>query len=328
MPRAAAASGLAQATSRPAAMSATVSHSSASVTIWVVTMRLRPASRSRRSSVQIARRTIGSIPPVGSSRKTSCGSWISAQPSCSRRRIPPDRCTARRERASSSSSHCRIALDPPPTPGKEHPEQAADEVEVLGHGEVVVERHVLGHEADPLAGVRPEACRVLAHDAGRAAGRPQTAGEQPDRGRLAGSARPDDPDKGAWGDGEADVVECDDLTESSAGCAQLRDRLRRHRHGLERMSSWACVTVVGRSPLARRDTGLLNSGISVAAGRDRVDQHHSHPSLLPYPPRRHEGTSSSTLQSHRARLDRDEVGPCRRPRPAGRPPPSAISTRP
>jgi len=40
------------------------------------------------------------MPAVGSSRKSSAGSWTSAQASSSRRCMPPDRSPARRFRAS------------------------------------------------------------------------------------------------------------------------------------------------------------------------------------------------------------------------------------
>ncbi len=98
-------SGGAKATSRPSAMRATVSHSSASGTYCVVITSVRPASRRRCSSCQMAWRTSGSIPAVGSSRKTRSGSCTRAHASCSRRRMPPDSLPARRPDASERSSH-------------------------------------------------------------------------------------------------------------------------------------------------------------------------------------------------------------------------------
>ena len=103
------ASGVSNAISRPSAIRATTSHSSASGTYWVVIRSVLPASRSRWSSRQMLRRTSGSMPAVGSSRNTSSGSWTSAHASCSRRRMPPDRSPARRFRASVSSSQSSSA---------------------------------------------------------------------------------------------------------------------------------------------------------------------------------------------------------------------------
>ena len=89
-------------------MRATASHSSASCTSCVVTIRVRPSSRSRRSSAQIVWRSNGSTPAVGSSRKTSWGSWTRAQASWSRRCMPPDSRDDRRFRASVRSSQRSI----------------------------------------------------------------------------------------------------------------------------------------------------------------------------------------------------------------------------
>ena len=60
--------GVPNAMRRPCEMSATRSHSSASVTYWVVTIAVTPLSRRRWSSSQTVRRRIGSMPAVGSSR--------------------------------------------------------------------------------------------------------------------------------------------------------------------------------------------------------------------------------------------------------------------
>ena len=57
-----------------------------------------------------------------------------------------------------------LAGPPAPRP-EQHPEQRADEVDVLAHGQVRVERERLRHVADPLAGLAPEPARFLAQDA-------------------------------------------------------------------------------------------------------------------------------------------------------------------
>ena len=97
-------SGGASAMSRPSAISATWSHSSASLTYCVVTRSVRPSARSRWSSSQIDFRRSGSIPAVGSSRNSSAGSCTRAHASSSRRCIPPDSSLARRLRASHRST--------------------------------------------------------------------------------------------------------------------------------------------------------------------------------------------------------------------------------
>ena len=112
-------------------------------------------------------------------------------------------------------------VDPAAAGRPVEPEQAAHEVQVLGDGEVVIQGNVLGHEADPLARLRPKTGGILAHDADGAAGGAQAAREEPDRGRLASAARPDDPEEGSLRGRQRDIVERDDVVEPASGRAEL-----------------------------------------------------------------------------------------------------------
>src|SRR4029077_11316002 len=81
---------------------------------------------------------------------------------------------------------------PSATRPEEHPEQRADEVHVLAHGQVRVEHEGLGHVADPLARPAAEMTWFLAQHRDLATGRDERAGQQPDRRGLAGSGWPDE----------------------------------------------------------------------------------------------------------------------------------------
>src|SRR5439155_10431170 len=83
-------SGLDRATSRPSEIRTTWSHSSASATYWVVTMLVRPISRSLCSPDQTDTRRRGSSPAVGPSRTIRAGPFTREQASPSRRCIPPE----------------------------------------------------------------------------------------------------------------------------------------------------------------------------------------------------------------------------------------------
>ena len=118
--------------SRPSAISATASHSSASLTYWVVTRIVRPASRSRWSSSQTVPRRIGSMPAVGSSRNSSVG-LVDERAGELEAALHPARQVARpggrgrpTARASSRTSRVRRRRR-----RQSMPEQAADEVDVL-----------------------------------------------------------------------------------------------------------------------------------------------------------------------------------------------------
>ena len=107
------------------------SHSSASVTYWVVTSSVRPASRRRWSSSQIVLRRIGSMPAVGSSRSSRSGSWTRAQASSRRRCMPPDSWPGPPSAGVPQVDELEHLADAAPAAPAEHPEQARDEVDVL-----------------------------------------------------------------------------------------------------------------------------------------------------------------------------------------------------
>ena len=96
---------------------------------------------------------------------------------------------------------------PPATRPEEHPEQRADEVDVLAHGQVGVEHERLGHVPDPLARLAPEDAGDLAQDGDLALGRLEGAGQQADRRGLARARRPDEPEDGPGRDDQRDVVD-------------------------------------------------------------------------------------------------------------------------
>src|SRR6187549_673811 len=84
-------SGVPSATILPLSMMPTLSASwSASSRYWVVRKTVVPSSFSARTSSQIVRRLTGSRPVVGSSRKSTRGSWTSAAARSRRRFIPPE----------------------------------------------------------------------------------------------------------------------------------------------------------------------------------------------------------------------------------------------
>jgi hypothetical protein len=73
-------------------------------------------------------------------------------------------------------------------------EQAADHDEVVRPRESLVHRGVLAGEADELPDLVGVAQHVVPADARLAAVRPQQRGQDPDRGRLARTVRPEDPE--------------------------------------------------------------------------------------------------------------------------------------
>ena len=85
--------------------------------------------------------------------------------------------------------------------------EAADHLQVLGPGEVFVDRRVLAGEADLGPQLRRLAGDVEAGDAGAAAVGREQGGEDADRGRLAGAVGPEQAEHGAGGDPQVDPVE-------------------------------------------------------------------------------------------------------------------------
>src|ERR1043166_5164883 len=163
---------------------------------------------------QNRRRDAGSTPAVGSSRNTRSGPWVVAQARASRCFQPPDSVPASCARRSPKpyaanraaiprrppAPGCRpralrppiaetvrreLRRDPPPPLLSHDAVGAGVELEVLEHGEIVVETVALRHVADPA----PDPLGLLHHvhpdDVGAPrAGRDQP-GEHPDGGGLA-----------------------------------------------------------------------------------------------------------------------------------------------
>ena len=86
-------------------------------------------------------------------------------------------------------------------------QQLADEHEVLGAGEVLVDRGVLAGQADGAADLVRLGGDVVPADQGGAGVGLQQGGENADRGGLAGAVRAEDAEDGAFAGGEVDPVE-------------------------------------------------------------------------------------------------------------------------
>ncbi len=103
--------GVSSAAIRPSAMKAIRRQYSASSRKWVVTKTVVPAAEKESMRSQKARRWTGSTPAVGSSRKTTAGSWTMAQAKARRCWYPrgnsPARTPADSERASRENSSSR-----------------------------------------------------------------------------------------------------------------------------------------------------------------------------------------------------------------------------
>ena len=102
----------------------------------------------------------------------------------------------------------------------------ADELEVLAHGEVVVEQRVVGHERQPRAGVLGLglAMRVEALDAHLARRGLEQAGQRAHRGRLAAAVGADERDALPGGDRQREVAQRLERAERAADAARLQGR--------------------------------------------------------------------------------------------------------
>jgi hypothetical protein len=88
---------------------------------------------------------------------------------------------------------------PGPRGPRPQAEQPADQVEVLGARDLVVDGGVLAGEPDAPADLLGVGHHVVTEDAGAPGVRPQQRGQDPDRGGLAGSVRPEQPEDGPCG---------------------------------------------------------------------------------------------------------------------------------
>jgi hypothetical protein len=84
--------------------------------------------------------------------------------------------------------------------------QPADEDEVLGAGERLVERRVLAGQPDELADLVRLGGDVVAEHRRAAVVRRDQGGEDADDGGLAGAVRAEEAEDGAGGDGQVDAV--------------------------------------------------------------------------------------------------------------------------
>ena len=151
-----------------------------------------PCDRNSDSSFQNSRRDTGSTPVVGSSSRISAGSCTSVQASASFCFMPPDS----RRRAAAKRRELRH-LEQPVAPRA----VVADAVDLGEERDVLVDAEI-AVEAEPLRQVADRAGdpAVVAHRIEvRARGRVplsarQQAADQPDRRRLAGAVRADQPE--------------------------------------------------------------------------------------------------------------------------------------
>ncbi len=88
-----------------------------------------------------------------------------------------------------------------------HPVEAAEEAQILAHGEVAVEREFLRHVADMRAHRLGLAADVEAGHRGASGARPQQPAQHADGGRFAGAVRADEPHDLALGDAEIEPVD-------------------------------------------------------------------------------------------------------------------------
>ena len=157
--------------------------------------------------------------------------------------------------------------DAPPAAPDEHPEQRRDEVDVLVRGEVGVERELLGHVADLLAGRPAEAARVLAQHLDFAVIGVEGAGDHPDRRRLAGARRADDAEDRAGRHREVDAEHAGAVAEVAGRVAEDHERLaadgRRSRVRSRSSSPRSGTSGVGQ---AERGTGGAGGSPGSPAG--------------------------------------------------------------
>ncbi len=107
-----------------------------------------------------------------------------------------------------------------------HPEEAPDQLEVLGGGEPLVHRRVLAREADARADASGVGVDVDAVDRGAAAVCSEERGEDPDGRRLAGAVRPEDAEHRTALDRQVERVEGQGLSEPLAESFCVDDRHR------------------------------------------------------------------------------------------------------
>ena len=158
---------------------------SASSRKCVVTITVTPCSTMALMCDQNSRRVSGSTPEVGSSRNSTAGSCITGagqrQPLLEAQRQLAG--ILRRDRA--QAERLDHAADRLPPPVARQAVDAGEEIEILPHAQIAVERKLLGHVAQPPPGGPAGPIQVEAGHPGAAGGRAQQAAHHLERGRLA-----------------------------------------------------------------------------------------------------------------------------------------------
>ena len=146
----------------------------------------------------------GSSPVVGSSRNRTRGWPTRLAARSSRRFIPPEYVRAGRSAASVSSNRSSRSTARIRTSRDVHVVEPADQDEVLAPGQVAVDRGELAGQADDAAQRARVADDVVAGDGRPAAVRREERRQDPDRGRLAGAVRTEQPEDRAFLDAQVD----------------------------------------------------------------------------------------------------------------------------
>ena len=106
--------------------------------------------------------------------------------------------------------------------------EAADHLQVLEAGQVLVDGRVLAREPDVLANLGRVADDVEARDPRRALVGVEQRGQDPDRGRLAGAVRAEQPEDAARLDAQIDAAKGLDVAVALVEAAGLDGWIGRH----------------------------------------------------------------------------------------------------
>ena len=197
---------------------------SASSRKCVVTITVTPRSTMALMCDQNSRRVSGSTPEVGSSRKSTAGSCMTAQARASRCLKPSGSSPAFAVEIRSQSKRRGHALELLAPASPRQSVDAREEVQVLAYAQVAVERELLGHVAHASAGGAGGLVQVEAGHAGTAGGRPQQAAHHLERGRLAGAVGAQQAEDLAAADAEGDLVGGREVAEPLGQPVRLHDR--------------------------------------------------------------------------------------------------------
>ena len=150
------------------------------------------------------------------------GSWMMAQPRARRCFQPPLEVAGQGLLPADQAGHAggpTSFRSRSPLRGKAA--DAAVEIDVLAHGQVVVESELLGHVADDPLDVLALAGDVEAADERLARGRPEDAAEHPDGRGLARPVRAEEAEDLAAADAEGDVVDGGEFAERLGQAADV-----------------------------------------------------------------------------------------------------------